>query len=200
MAKRWCAALAAAVTLMWLPAAAAEPDPRVREIVSERCQLCHGVDGEAATAVYPRLAAQNATYLIKQLRDFRDGRRTGTMNEMAKDLSDAEIAGLAAYFSAKPAKSKKVLNTELAAVGRYVFRQGNPFSGIAPCASCHGEAGHGTDQLPRLAGQHPSYVEGQLGEFVSGSRTNDKSIMHAIANKLTTLEIKAVAAYIGGLE
>ncbi len=179
---------------------AADTKPRVKEIIAERCSLCHGIDGESATTVYPRLAAQNETYIVKQLRDFRDGRRVGTMNDMAKDLSDEEITGLAAYFSGKKPMSRRPSNVDLAGVGKYIFHSGNPYSGIPPCASCHGQAGHGTDQLPRLAGQHPSYVESQLTDFISGSRTNDKFIMHAIALKLTTLEVKAVSSYISGLE
>jgi cytochrome c553 len=89
---------------------------------------------------------------------------------------------------------------DLSGVGKYIFHYGNPWSGIAACASCHGEKGVGTVQLPRLAGQHPAYIEGQLTDFSKGSRTNDKSIMHVIASKMTMLEIKAVATYIGGLE
>lgn len=192
--------LAGSILLLGGAAQAADVKGRVKEIVTERCSLCHGVDGEAATSVYPRLAAQNETYVVKQLKDFRDGRRKGTMNEMARDLTDDEINGLAAYFSGKKPQSKRPLDADFAAVGKYIFHNGNRYSGIAPCASCHGEAGRGTEQLPRLAGQHPAYVEGQLMEFVSGSRTNDKSIMHAVATKLTTLEMKAVATYIGGLE
>jgi cytochrome c553 len=192
--------LVGSILMMWAPAQAADIKARVKEIVAERCSLCHGMDGEAATSVYPRLAAQNETYMVKQLKDFRDGRRKGTMNEMARDLTDEEAAGLAAYFSGKKAQSKRPMDADFATVGKYIFHNGNRYSGIAPCASCHGASGHGTEQLPRLAGQHPSYVEGQLMEFVSGSRTNDKSIMHAVATKLTTLEMKAVAAYIGGLE
>ncbi|CAA7623914.1 cytochrome c [Magnetospirillum sp. SS-4] len=192
--------LAATGLLAAVTAQAAEPKGRVKEIVAEHCSLCHGVEGESANAVYPRLAAQNETYIAKQLRDFRDGRRTGTMNEMARDLTDDEVAGLAAYFSSRKPVSKRPSNQDLSAVGKYIFHYGNSWSGIAACASCHGEKGAGTTQLPRLAGQHPAYVESQLSDFGKGSRTNDKSIMHAIASKMTTLEIKAVSTYIGGLE
>jgi cytochrome c553 len=173
---------------------------RVREIITERCSLCHGVEGESASAIYPRLAAQNETYIVKQLRDFRDGRRIGTMNEMARGLTDDEINGLAGYFSSRKPASRRPANQDLAAVGKYIFQYGNPYSGIAACVSCHGDKGYGTTQLPRLAGQHPAYVEGQLADFTKGARTNDQSIMHAIASKLTTLEVKAVASFIGGLE
>jgi cytochrome c553 len=173
---------------------------RVKDIVAERCSLCHGINGESASGAFPRIAAQHPAYIVKQLRDFRDGRRKGTMNEMAQGLTEEEIAGLAVYFSLKKPVSKKTSDTDFVAVGKYIFHKGNSYSGVAPCASCHGEDAHGTINLPRLAGQHPAYLESQLVDFNKRERTNDNAIMHTVASKMTMLEIKAVAAYIGGLE
>ncbi|MEW6164692.1 MAG: c-type cytochrome [Pseudomonadota bacterium] len=191
----------AALAALLSSGAWAEASPRVTEIVTTRCALCHGVDGESASAVYPRLAAQHPDYLQKQLKDFRDGRRkSDTMGEMAKDLQDDEIAGLAAYFAGKEAAARQRGDMEFAAVGKYIFHKGNRYSGVPACASCHGENGHGTAQLPRLAGQHPRYVTTQLSEFNKRERTNDNAIMHTVASKLTELEMNAVAAYIGGLQ
>ena len=173
----------------------------VQEIIVGRCSLCHGMEGESASAVYPRLAAQHPDYLQKQLKDFRDGRRkSDTMSEMAKDLQDEDIAVLATYFSGKKAGGRQSGDVDLAGVGKYIFTRGNNFSGVAACASCHGPKGFGTEQLPRLAGQHPAYIETQLKEFNKRARTNDNSIMHTIASKLTELETKAVSVYIGGLQ
>lgn len=179
---------------------AADPK-RVDELVTGRCALCHGMDGESASAVFPRLAAQHPDYIVKQLRDFRDGRRkSDTMTDQAADLKDDEIAALAGYFGAKKAAARQAGDADLAAVGRYIFLKGNPYSGVAACASCHGPLAHGTHQLPRLAGQHPAYLETQLKEFNKRERTNDNAIMHAIASRLTELESRAVAVYIGGLQ
>lgn len=183
------------------PAKPVPPSSSVQEIVTGRCALCHGPEGESASAVYPRLAAQHPDYLQKQLRDFRDGRRkSDTMGEMARDLRDEDIAALAKYFSSKKAGARQPGDAELAAVGRYIFHRGNSYSGVAACAVCHGVTGYGTAQLPRLAGQHPAYVETQLKEFNKRDRTNDNSIMHSIASRLTELETRAVAVYIGGLQ
>ncbi len=173
----------------------------VQDIITGRCALCHGPDGESASAVYPRLAAQHPDYLQKQLRDFRDGRRVSDpMSEMAKDLKDDDIAALAAFFASRKAGARQPGDVELANVGKYIFNRGNGYSGVAACASCHGAKGYGTEQLPRLAGQHPAYVETQLKEFNKRARTNDNAIMHSIASKLTELETRAVSVYIGGLE
>lgn len=173
---------------------------RVKELVAGRCSLCHGMEGESASPVFPRLAAQHPEYMAKQLKDFRDGRRKGTMNEMAADLKEEEINGLANYFGAKPAKSKRPGDTDLAGVGKYVYDKGNKYTGVASCASCHGPKAYGTVQLPRLAGQNAHYLETQLKEFNQRARTNDNAVMHAIASKLTELETAAVAMYISGLE
>lgn len=176
-------------------------EPRLTSLIEERCALCHGRDGESASAVYPRLAAQHPEYIKKQLRDFRDGRRkSDTMNQMARDLTDADIDGLADWFCAKPAQARQPGDAELAAVGRYIFLRGNSYSGVAACATCHGPNGHGTHLLPRIAGQHPNYVESQLREFNKRERTNDNAVMHSIASRLTELETRAVAVYLGGLK
>ncbi len=169
-------------------------------LVEEKCHLCHGTEGEASSAIYPRLAGQNLDYLRKQLRNFRDGlRKSDTMNEMAKGLTNEQIEALAEYFSAKPALSHRVRDKALAAVGEYIFLKGNKFSGIPSCASCHGQEGLGTDQLPRLAGQHKRYVEDQLQAFDQRVRTNDNTIMYTIASKLTELEIAGVSLYVSGI-
>ncbi len=174
---------------------------RIKEIISGRCAVCHGAEGESASAVYPRLAAQHPDYLAKQLRDFRDGRRkSDTMSGMAADLKDDDIAGLAAFFSGKKAAARQPGDVDLAAVGKFIFQRGNSYSGVPACASCHGATGAGTQQLPRLAGQHPSYVEVQLKEFDKRDRTNDNAIMHSVASKLTALETRAVAVFIGSLQ
>lgn len=188
--------------LAWAAAWAEDAPARtVEQIINTRCALCHGPEGESASAVYPRLAAQHPDYLRKQLKDFRDGRRkSDTMSEMAADLKDDEIAELATYFSGKKAASRRVGDAELAAVGKFIFTRGNSYSGVAACASCHGPEGHGTELLPRLAGQHPAYVEIQLKEFNKRVRNNDNAIMHMIASKLSELETKAVSVYIGGLQ
>lgn len=199
--KKPLPATLAALVWLWSISPAQAADRSVASIVDSRCALCHGPEGESASAIYPRLAAQHPEYIAKQLRDFRDGRRkSDTMSEMAKDLTDGEIAALAGFFADKPPKSRRPGDTDLVAVGKYIYVKGNPFSGVPACATCHGPTAHGTAGLPRLAGQHPAYVETQLKEFNKRARNNDNAVMHSIASKLTELEISAVSSYLGGLE
>ena len=86
----------------------------------------------------------------------------------------------------------------LAAVGQYIYHQGNKFNGLAACASCHGADAKGTASLPRLAGQFAAYTETQLKQFNKRERTNDNAVMHVIASKMSALEMAAVAEYLSG--
>lgn len=194
------ALLLAAALCGVLPGAAASDLERARQIASGRCFLCHGVNGESSSEVFPRLATQNAVYLAKQLRDFQSGKRKGsTMNEMAKDLTEAEMAALGAYYASQKADPHAPSDSDLAAAGRYLYARGNPYSGVAACATCHGARAEGSESLPRLAGQQALYVEGQLRQFNKRERSNDNAVMHAIASKLTELEIKALSEYLAAL-
>lgn len=174
---------------------------RAEEIVSGRCFLCHGLNGESASAVFPRLAGQHADYIAKQLGDFKSGKRASdTMKPQAEELTPAEMKALGAFFQAKVVGPRPARDKDLLAVGKYIFDRGNQFSGLPACASCHGAKGLGTPQLPRLAGQHPRYIEDQLKQFNKRERTNDNAVMHTIASKLSELETHAVAEYISTLD
>lgn len=185
-----------------LPAAVHAADlKRAEEIVGGRCFLCHGMDGEAASALYPRLAGQHAEYIAKQLSDFKTGKRkSDTMSGMVGDLTPEEMKALGSFFEQKKPGRNGRADADLAAVGRYIFTKGNQYSGVASCTSCHGPQGHGTPLLPRLAGQQPLYLENQLKQFNTRERNNDNAVMHSIASKLTELEVKAVSSYISTLE
>lgn len=174
---------------------------RAEEIVAGRCFLCHGLEGESSSPLFPRLAGQHAEYLAKQLADFKSGRRKSeTMKPQAAELTPDEMKSLGAFFQAKPAQANPAEDQGLAEVGRYIFRKGNLYSGVAACVGCHGNDGHGTEKLPRLAGQNPQYLENQLKQFNKRQRTNDNDVMHSVAAKLTELEIRAVAEYISTLD
>ncbi len=174
---------------------------RAEEIVSGRCFLCHGLEGESASPVFPRLAGQHSEYIARQLSDFKSGKRkSDTMKPQAEDLNPAEMKALGVFFENKKFGGRKAKDPELLAVGKYIFQRGNQFSGLPSCASCHGAQGLGSPHLPRLAGQHPRYIEDQLKQFNKRERTNDNAVMHTVASKLSELETHAVAEYIATLE
>jgi len=101
-ARRFTGALVVATALVALPAAAADlaaGQAKAKEI----CQACHGLDGNSATADYPKLAGQYPDYLAKALRDYQSGRRKNPiMAGMAAPLTPKDIDNLAAYYAAQP--------------------------------------------------------------------------------------------------
>lgn len=192
--------LTAGLCLTHLPSRATDAT-RAEEIVQGKCFICHGADGESSSPVFPRLAGQHAGYVARQLADYRSGKRVSTtMQPMVSDLAPADFNALGKYFETRPPQKHKVDDTELAQMGRFIYLRGNPYSGVPACSGCHGPQGHGTETLPRLAGQHAQYTENQLKQFNKRERTNDNAVMHSIAVKLTELEVKAVAAYVSGLQ
>lgn len=203
---RWsCAALAclslgfAAQALGQQPSSQQPGETRAKEIVQGKCFLCHGMNGESASELFPRLAGQHAEYVAKQLRDFQAGRRAGQMTEFAKGLTEGEMLAIGRYFEKQEGQPHSVNDPDLAAIGRYLYQKGNIYSGVPACASCHGPKGYGTSTLPRLAGQHAEYTVRQLKDFNKRIRTNDNTIMHNIAALLTELETRGVAEYLSGL-
>ena len=174
---------------------------KAEEIVQGRCFMCHGTNGESSSPAFPRLAGQNAAYVARQLADYQSGKRkSSNMQPMVEGLTAADMAALGAWFEKQETHTHTVEDRELADVGRFVYLRGNPFTGVAACATCHGKDGQGTTTLPRLAGQHAQYTENQIKQFNRRERTNDNAVMHGIAKQLTELETKAVAAYLSGLK
>ena len=174
-------------------------EARAKKIVGGVCFMCHGAEGESASEVFPRLAGQHWEYTAKQLENFKSGKRKSTaMADMVAKLTPDEMVALGKFFESKAAPSEPPKDAGLAAVGQSIYLNGNKSSGLAACASCHGAAAKGTTSLPRLAGQYPAYTETQLKQFNQRERTNDNAVMHAIASKMSPLEMAAVAEYLGG--
>jgi cytochrome c553 len=200
MNARLPAALVAALLVAIALPASAQDHARARQIAGGKCFLCHGMSGESSSEVYPRLAAQNAAYVAKQLKDFQSGRRKGTtMNDMVAGLSSEDMDALGRFYAAQSAEPHAPADADLAAMGRYLYQRGNSHSGVAACASCHGPKAAGTELLPRLAGQQAAYLEEQLRLFNKRERNNDNAVMHSIATKLTGLEIRSLAEYLASM-
>lgn len=192
--------LTAAAVLMGLSSLvhAQADEARAKKIVGGVCFVCHGMAGESSSEIFPRLAGQHWEYIAKQLQQFKSGDRKSTaMADMAAKLSADEMAALGKYFEKQPVAREPAKDPALAAVGSYIYQHGNRFSGVPACASCHGPQAHGSAALPRLAGQYASYVETQLKLFHQRQRTNDNAVMHSIVEKMTPMEMAAVAEYLG---
>ena len=75
-------------------------DPVAGKAKSMTCAGCHGINGIRNKGMWHKRAGKKAPYLVSQVKQFRDGKRDNAMmTAMAKGLSDADIANLAAYYS-----------------------------------------------------------------------------------------------------
>lgn len=170
---------------------------------SERCQECHGQDGNSDDGRIPSHAGQYAGYLIKQLRDFQSGaRKHPVMSVVAEDLSEADMADIAAYFASQKRRQGSSAGEHAGAIN--LFSNGDQARSIDACASCHGEGGKGriADNVtyPAIGGQHKIYLSGQLVNWRLGERSNSPGgVMNKIAEALTDDEIEALSTYLSGL-
>lgn len=164
------------------------------------CAACHGADGNSAIAANPKLAGQHPAYLVKQLQDFKAGKRnSAVMKGFAAVLSDEDMKNIGAWLAAQKAKRGYAKDKDLVALGERIYRGGIPDRQIAACAGCHSPNGAGIPaQYPRLSGQHADYAVGQLLAFRDGVRNNSVQ-MTQVAAKMNDREVKAVSDYVAGL-
>jgi cytochrome c553 len=167
------------------------------------CAACHGADGNSANAAWPSLAGQHATYIYKQLQDFKEGRRNdATMAGMVALLNDEDMQNVAAYFESQQPRAV-AFDPDMIELGESIYRGGITETRVAACMSCHSPSGKGNGPAgwPSLKGQHPEYLVLQLQNFKQGLRTNDSGeMMRNVVARMSDKEMKSVAAYIAGIE
>lgn len=183
------------------PQKAAKPDLVKGEAsYAAVCAACHAADGNSTIAANPKLAQQHPEYLVKQLQEFKGGKRADPiMQGMAAILSEDDMRNVSWWLASKQAKEGFAKDKDLVAMGERIYRGGIQDRNIAACAGCHSPNGSGIPaQYPRLSGQHADYTVKQLVDFRDGKRGNSVQ-MRDVAAKLNDREIKAVADYIAGL-
>ena len=182
-------------------APAAKPDLAKGEATyGAVCAACHGADGNSAISANPKLAQQHPDYIVKQLQEFKSGKRANAiMMGLSAALSEQDRKNIAAWLETKTAKKGFAKDKELVTLGERIYRGGIADRQIAACAGCHSPTGAGIpSQYPRLAGQHADYAVAQLTAFRDGVRKNNTQ-MTQVAAKLNDREIKAVSDYVAGL-
>ncbi|APW39345.1 cytochrome c4 [Rhodoferax koreense] len=164
------------------------------------CAACHGADGNSGVPANPKLAQQHPEYLVKQLQEFKSGKRNNPiMKGFASTLSDDDMRNIAYWAASKKAKPGFAKDKALVSLGEKIYRGGIADRQVPACAGCHSPTGSGIpSQYPRLGGQHADYTAAQLVGFRDGARLNSLP-MTQVAAKLNDREIKAVADYIAGL-
>jgi cytochrome c553 len=182
------------------PAAAFKPDPVKGQQLATPCGACHTQDGTRGLPANPILQGQHPEYIVKQLTEFKAGKRKNAiMSGMAAALSEEDMKQIAAFYASKSAKPGFAKSKETVSLGEQIYRGGIASRQVPACAGCHSPNGAGIPaQYPRIGGQHSDYAEAQLLAFRSGARANSAQMM-AIAGKLNDREIKAVADYVTGL-
>lgn len=176
------------------------PDVAKGQALATTCMACHTADGSRGSPANPILQGQHPEYLVKQLTEFKAGKRkNAVMMGFASTLSDEDMRHVAAFYASKTAKTGFAKSKETIALGEQIWRGGISSKQLPACASCHGPTGAGMPaQYPRMGGQHGDYTEAQLLTFRSGARGNSAQMM-TIAGKMSDTEIKAVADYVAGL-
>ena len=206
MKARFLSPLAALALAVVTPLAAAQQpaakaDPAKGQALSTQvCGACHTADGSRGAPANPIIAGQHPEYLVKQLHEFKSGKRNNpVMKGFASTLSDDDMRHVAAFYASKSAKPGFAKDKELVRLGERIWRGGIADKQVPACSGCHSPNGAGIPaQYPRLAGQHADYLDAQMVAFRSGLRANSAQ-MNQIAARMSDREIKAVADYAAGL-
>ncbi len=171
-----------------------------QQVAQNVCAACHGADGNSTISLNPKLAGQHPEYLLKQLTNFKEGKRANAvMAGMVANLSKEDMQALAKYYAGQKQTLGKAKSNGVGSLGEKIYRGGIAATGVPACAACHGANGAGIPkQYPRLAGQHADYALQQLRTFRTAERANAPMMM-TIAAKMTDAEMQAVADYMQGL-
>ena len=159
------------------------------------CVSCHGINGRSFKVDYPILAGQAAPYILRQLQDFKQSRRSDPiMNTIVPQLSDEDMRDLAAFYATIEPYSSPSESDQIKAI------RGKKMAESAQCVSCHlGGADLGGSELPRIQGQHRNYMMKQLKDFKAGRRANDSGVMHLIAQSMTDTDIEDLGNYFAAM-
>jgi cytochrome c553 len=182
-------------------------DQTIHDFPARTCARCHGPDGSGAVTggEAPNLTIQEPAYLQAALEAYtRGSRKSGYMQNIAAQLSEAEISALAHYYGSLPAQtpSSPPGAPELVNRGQAIATEGVPEIGAPACANCHESSGSKITGAPHLAGQSVIYLRRELTAMSRGGRgsTGWWNPMPSVAHALSDRDIAAVAAYYSGLK
>lgn len=182
-------------------------DQTIHETPARTCARCHGADGSGAATggEAPNLTIEDPAYLQAALQAYtRGSRKSGYMQNIAAQLSSAEISALATYYGGLPVQtiSSQTADPALVKRGEEIATQGIPDSATPACASCHESSGAKISGAPHIAGQSDTYLRRTLAAMRHGGRGSTAwwNPMPAVAHALGARDIAAVAAYYSGLK
>ena len=180
------------MTATWTSAPAADAEAGRRKAAA--CAACHGPDGNATIPGTPSIAGQPTLFTHWQLIKFRDGRRKDPqMSPFAANLSDGDMADLAAFYATqRPKRRPGEVDAAKVAAGRRL-------ADVHHCTSCHRPGLVGHEQVPRLAGQDLAYLLRLLRGFKTQTASDLDGAMTMAAQPLTDADIQNIAHFIAGL-
>ena len=172
------------------------------EKINKNCALCHGIYGQGAPGkLSPRIAGLPKEYIIKTMKDYRDGRRVYplmTRTSGLKDMSESDFDDVATYLA----------NLDLSSDRRFSVV---PAGGSAEkgkeiywdeCKVCHAKDGYGKPkkEAPPLAGQHPAYLYTAMSGFQQKARVHDNDPEDDSFDDYKSSELIDVTAYLATLD
>jgi cytochrome c553 len=178
----------------------ATPDLERGAALFAQCVSCHGSDGAGqSNGNTPRIAGQHYPVLLKQLVDFRHGKRWDFRMEAMANRHHLEgpqdIADVAAYVARLEGSDERGLGDgKDTSEGAYIFG--------TDCAACHGASGEGDEKkiVPRLGGQHYGYLMRQMYDAVDGRRLNLDRVHRRKLEPLDFAQIRAVSDYLARID
>jgi cytochrome c553 len=156
-----------------------------------RCKKCHNADGISDDPDVPSIAGQRATYMYKQLMDFRhEVRDDRDMQKVARKMSDEDMVHISAWFES---------------LERPEMVGGEKLLVVKVCDSCHEkdivEEDNKIEVAPVLKGQIRQYLENTMMAFKEADRSNDLfERMQSVSHKLTDDEIRRLSRYYGAAD
>lgn len=181
--------LGLAAASMWAGAASGENMPLKERI--ELCGSCHGDDGNSRSEKIPSLAGQPEFFVLNQLFLMREGvRKIEVMAPYVKDLTDADLEGLAKHYaSLAPKPSGEPIDAAS-------VKRGSELAVNLRCASCHLPTFSGREQMPRLAKQRVDYLIDTLKAYRDNARAGADSAMTAVIIGLPDADLAALAHFV----
>jgi cytochrome c553 len=156
------------------------------------CLACHGEKGISETSEVPSLAGMPSNYTLIQLYLFRAKmRQVEIMNDIAKDLTDAELQKFGDYFAklTPPKASGDALDPAIAERAKALVAKYH-------CGSCHLPDFAGREQMPRLAAQREDYLLKALRDYKGATRPGYDATMDEVIRPITDPEIVDLAHYL----
>ena len=159
------------------------------------CAECHGPDGNATVPGTPSLAGQPSMFTHWQLVKYREGRRKDPkMSPFAANLSDDDMADLAAFYATQRPRSRP------GGVDPGKLADGKRIAEYYHCTSCHRPDLGGHQQVPRLAGQDLTYLLKLIRGFKQQTASDLDGTMTMAAQPLRNEDIELLAHYLASLQ